>query len=340
METIHNDILTPLYFANVEEFAYSNENPFAPNEDKLNLLRLKDFAAFNYEKAELRELMLHIFSDFIGLFHLDIKKLQRFIFAVSENYQNNPFHNYFHATSVTQMVFAIGEKADKYERFLTPLDRLSLLLSSYGHDLNHPGVTNALMVNSRHPLAITYNDASVLENHHAATLINFLELSGCDIFSDFSLQDKNYLRRIIIPTILGTDMAKHKTVMSDYTNIFTTGYDKNNQDHRQAVMSMVLHSADVGNPCYKFELATVWSLRIIQEFNQQVMQEETRGLPVSEFLRIGNDIRKIKQNQMGFIDVFIYPLWKLLALHMQEAQEYVEAIELNRKLWEELENLD
>lgn len=32
-------------------------------------------------------------------------------------------------------------------------------------------------------------------------------------------------------------------------------------------MGMILHSADVGNPTLRFEMATVWSLRIIKEFN-------------------------------------------------------------------------
>mmetsp|Transcript_25991 Transcript_25991/g.25584 ORF Transcript_25991/g.25584 Transcript_25991/m.25584 type:complete len:300 (-) Transcript_25991:33-932(-) len=299
---------------------------------------MKDFSAFSHTKGELREYILHIFYDLLDTFHIDICKMQRLIYALCENYQDNPFHNFFHAFSVVQMIHSIGEHVNKYQDHLDNRDRFALLISSYGHDLNHPGVTNAFMINSRHQLAIRYNDISVLENHHAATLIHFLELSGCDIFCNLSYEDQTYMRRLIIPTILATDMAKHKSVMENFDRTMRE-FNKENATHRQNVMDMLLHSSDVGNPTYKFDLATVFSLRIIQEFNQQVIQEEQRGLPVSEFLRVGNDIKKIKQNQMGFIDAFIYPLWKLLCVHIPQTQEYVDAIEQNRKMWEELEKL-
>ena len=69
------------------------------------------------------------------------------------------------------MLFVILERSSQLERFITRTDKLALLLSAIGHDLNHPGFTNAMLVNSRHFLAIRYNDISVLENHHAATLV-------------------------------------------------------------------------------------------------------------------------------------------------------------------------
>mmetsp|Transcript_32495 Transcript_32495/g.32222 ORF Transcript_32495/g.32222 Transcript_32495/m.32222 type:complete len:168 (+) Transcript_32495:519-1022(+) len=167
------------------------------------------------------------------------------------------------------MLYAIGVKTNKYADFLESKDHLALLVSAIGHDLNHPGVTNAFMINSRHSLAIRYNDTSVLENYHAATLINFLELSGCDIFSGFSPAEKVYMRKQIIPAILATDMAKHGQVMETFRNSMEH-YNKENTDHKQAFIGMALHCADVGNPTLRFDFATVWSLRVIKEFNQQV----------------------------------------------------------------------
>lgn len=167
------------------------------------------------------------------------------------------------------MIHVISVRTNKFSTFLDDRDRFALMLSAFGHDLNHPGVTNAFMINSRHNLAVRYNDISVLENYHAATLVQFLELSGCDIFADFSPQDKLYMRKQIIPTILATDMAKHSSVIENFKNTMDN-YNKANQEHAQTFMGMMLHCADVGNPTLKFDLATVWSLKVIKEFNQQV----------------------------------------------------------------------
>lgn len=338
LQALHNDILAPLYFSKLDNFKYSPTNPFVPNEDLLNQLRDKDFDTIIKPKEELRECLLHIFSGFLNEFSIDLVKMQRFILAVCENYQDNPFHNFFHAFSVCQMMFTIMEKNNKFEAFLLPFENLALLISGLGHDLNHPGVTNVFMINSRHQLAVRYNDISVLENHHAATLIRFLELPGCDIFSSLSPADQTNMRKIIIPTVLATDMAKHNFVMEHFYSCMRD-YKKDNQEHRQSFMDIVLHAADVGNPVLKFELATVWSLRIIQEFNEQVWKEEQKGIPVSEFMRIGSDINKIKRNQIGFIDMFIHPLWMLLSNHLQELGPYLQSIEDNRRSWEKIENL-
>jgi hypothetical protein len=338
LQALHNDILAPLYFSKLENFKYSPSSPFTPREDLLVQLRDKDYDTIMKSKDELRESLLHIFWPNMCQFSLDLVKMQRFILAISENYQDNPFHNFFHAFSVCQMIFTISERNRQFESRLLPFENLALLISGLGHDLNHPGVTNVFMINSRHPLAVRYNDISVLENHHAATLIRFLELPGCDIFANLSQTEQTSMRKIIIPTVLATDMAKHNFVMEHFCSC-VRDYNKENSEHRQSFMDLVLHAADVGNPVLKFELATVWSLRIIQEFNEQVWKEEQKGIPVSEFMRIGSDINKIKRNQIGFIDMFIHPLWQLLSSHVEGIEKYLQSIEENRRSWEKIENL-
>ena len=236
------------------------------------------------------------------------------------------------------MIYCIGERNGKFLGFLNEKDRLALLLSAIGHDLNHPGVTNGFMVNSRHPLAVRYNDASVLENHHAATLIQFLELEGCDFLSALNVEDRTYIRKQIIRTILATDMASHFNVMEGFKNVMQV-FDNSSQSHRQSFMGLLLHAADVGNPTLKFDLATLWSLNVIKEFNDQVWKEEKMEIPVSEFLRVGNEISKIKQNQIGFIERIILPLWELMAEHVPNIQDFLEAITVNKNSWEVLESL-
>lgn len=338
MQALHNDILAPLYFSKFDNFKYNPSNPFVPNENLLGQLRDKDFDTIRKSKEELRDCLMHVFYAHIRTFDVDQMKMQRFILAVCENYQDNPFHNFFHAFSVCQMIFTISERNNAFDHYINPYENFALLISALGHDLNHPGVTNVFMINSRHHLAVRYNDISVLENHHAATLIRILELSGCDIFSSMSPADQTSMRKIIIPTVLATDMAKHNFVMEHFISCMRE-YDKSKPEHRQSFMDIILHASDVGNPVVKFELATVWSLRIIQEFNEQVWKEEQKGIPISEFMRIGSDLNKIKRNQIGFIDMFINPLWMLLSNHLVGLEKYLESIDENRKSWEQIESL-
>lgn len=75
------------------------------------------------------------------------------------------------------------------------------------------------MVNSRSELATRYNDISVLENYHAATLFEILSLPGCNIFEGFEVDTVRQIRRYIIPMILATDMAKHNEVLTNFNEI-------------------------------------------------------------------------------------------------------------------------
>jgi cAMP-specific phosphodiesterase 4 len=45
---------------------------------------------------------------------------------------------------------------------------MSYILAGACHDVDHPGVNNLFLIESRDKLAIRYNDVSVLENHHVA----------------------------------------------------------------------------------------------------------------------------------------------------------------------------
>ena len=84
-------------------------------------------------------------------------------------------------------------------------------MSGAAHDMDHPGNNNMLEIKSRSKLAILYNDVSVLENHHAASLFFLLDnqQQDCDIYSNFTPQQRSDARKQIIDYILHTDMSKH-----------------------------------------------------------------------------------------------------------------------------------
>jgi len=51
---------------------------------------------------------------------------------------------------------------------ISSLNIFSAVIASLAHDVGHPGVTNRFLVNTRHKLAVNYNDLSVLESMHAS----------------------------------------------------------------------------------------------------------------------------------------------------------------------------
>ena len=50
----------------------------------------------------------------------------------------------------------------------------SYIIAGASHDVEHPGFNNIFLIESKDKIAINYNDSSVLENHHAATVFNIL----------------------------------------------------------------------------------------------------------------------------------------------------------------------
>ena len=50
-------------------------------------------------------------------------------------------------------------------------------------------------------LALMYNDASVLENHHLAVGFKLLQEENCDIFQNLSRKQRQSLRKMVIDMV-------------------------------------------------------------------------------------------------------------------------------------------
>ena len=59
-------------------------------------------------------------------------------------------------------------------------------ISNLIHDYEHPGFTNQFVIRTKHPLAIRYNDSSVLENHHIAASFQIYMQEENNIFKNMA----------------------------------------------------------------------------------------------------------------------------------------------------------
>ena len=147
-------------------------------------------------------------------------QLGNLLLSISDNYHPNPYHNFTHSVHVTHGCYLllkrgmVGAKASA----LSQVEQLCTMLAALGHDIDHPGVNNAFMVSTGSRLALMYNDVSVLENHHAATISTLLATKENDVLSGLTADERRHVRKLMIKGILATDMAKHAEMVKDLSD--------------------------------------------------------------------------------------------------------------------------
>ena len=98
--------------------------------------------------------------------------------------ESNPYHNVIHATDVMHGCHLFLKNTELIEKSqLDDIHIFSFLLSAFIHDYKHPGLNNNYLVNTKDPIAIRYNDVSVLENFHLGEAFKTLSDPDVDIFS-------------------------------------------------------------------------------------------------------------------------------------------------------------
>lgn len=77
-------------------------------------------------------------------------------------------------------------------RHLSDNEFFAALFAALIHDLGHPGVNNAFLINTGHDLAVTHNDRSVLENHHCHQAFKLLQSPETNFMEKMSLVEYPY----------------------------------------------------------------------------------------------------------------------------------------------------
>lgn len=75
-------------------------------------------------------------------------------------------------------------------------------------------MNNAFLIATRHELAVTYNDSSVLENHHIATMFRTLSQPGLEVLGKLDGSMWRQVRKMVINAVVHTDMTFHFPLVS------------------------------------------------------------------------------------------------------------------------------
>ena len=228
------------------------------------------------------------------------------------------------------------------------LDLLSIIIAALGHDIGHPGLTNAFHINAKTEMALTYNDISCLENYHASKLFNTIKNDSTNIFENLNTNDYKTIRKRMVSEILATDMANHGKVMGMIKSKIPTDYDKDKNgtieiltknpktkfEEQQILLDYFIHSADLAHNTKLFKISIQWVELLSNEFWIQGDKEKNLNLPVS-FLCDRNDTN-VPTSQVGFIKGFILPTFEVLITLFPTLSYTVENAKNNLNEWQKL----
>ena len=304
-----------------------------------DLLSLKDLVGYN----SVMPIVGKMIFDYFGLNNMiNSKKLDSLLSAISSGYhQHVLYHNALHGTDVAHTVamFIINSNIEEIA-YTNVNDILAIITACLGHDLGHPGLNNNFHMNLLSDIAITYNDISVLENFHSATLFTILRKNENNIFDSFSNFDFKTLRKRIISHILATDMMNHGKVLGVVKSKISNGGEIVNKDstnifeEQAALLDFMVHASDIGHNAKTFNVSVRWVELLSNEFWIQGDREKSLKLPIS-FLCDRNDV-DIPKSQVGFIKAFVIPVYEVVSLMFPSLSVFLENVKNNVDIWNNL----
>ncbi|XP_077463858.1 3',5'-cyclic-AMP phosphodiesterase 4C-like isoform X1 [Stigmatopora argus] len=321
------------------------ENLLASEIEDLNRWGLDVFKIAEHSgNRPLTVIMFSIFQerDLLKTFRIPINTFITFMMTLEDHYRADvAYHNNIHAADVVQSTHVLLS-TPALEAVFTDLEIMAVLFASAIHDVDHPGVTNQFLINTSSELALMYNDASVLENHHLAVGFKLLQGDNCDIFQNLSKKQRDSLRKMVIDMVLATDMSKHMNFLADMKTMVETKKVTSlgvllldNYSDRIQVLQNMVHCADLSNPTKPLELYRQWTDRIMVEFFTQGDRERDKGMEISPMCDKHN--ASIEKSQVGFIDYIVHPLWETWAdLVHPDAQDILDILEDNREWYQSM----
>ncbi|WWC85261.1 uncharacterized protein L201_000123 [Kwoniella dendrophila CBS 6074] len=339
-----------------------------------------NFKPHNLPEGDLYRVACLMFESIFsseGLKEMNIERdqINRLLFAIRAIYHApNPYHNYVHAIDVLQATYMfltqIGvappfsymrdwtpekpawQRLDESDREISvgtrrarevmrPQDVLGVLVAAMGHDVGHPGLSNAFMKNAKVPLSQVYEDKSVLENMHCMLIVQLLRkhgfgflIEGSALPSTQTLDQKSF-RRVLYSTVLATDMSLHFAWiqrLKDFDEGLREGEVGEDEYDRVMICQALIKCADISNPTRPIDVSQHWSSVLLEEWAKQASLESDLELPVS--VVASADAALQAKGQIGFIDLFTLPLFEAVSEALPELQVYADSCADNRDVWQ------
>jgi class 3 adenylate cyclase len=298
----------------------------------------------------------------IDLGEVVVKQLRDYVATISVMYQDNPFHNFEHASHVAMSTVKLlarivapdlhddddddadaddgGQNLHDHTYGITsdPLTQFACVFAALIHDVDHPGVPNSQLIKEETRVAAVYKNKSVAEQNSVdlawELLMNesYTELRRCiyNTESEFSR-----FRQLIVNAVMATDIMD-KDLKAVRNKSWENAFDETHKETCEAdtinrkatiVITHLIQASDVAHTMQHWHIYRKWNGRLFAELHKAYTEGRSDTNPAENWYK----------GEMGFFDFYIIPLAKKLkncGVFGVSSEEYLNYAKQNRREWE------
>ncbi|KAG6828347.1 hypothetical protein H0H92_008286 [Tricholoma furcatifolium] len=334
-----------------------------PNETRTRLIKSMDKWEFEPHKLPEEELLACTLILFEALLRIQgmeeaigvtMEQITPFVYHLRRIYRfENSYHNFEHALDVLQAVYFFlrsagmvpplsilqkpgrkwtsGRRADSGAMIasLGLQDLFVVYIAAIGHDVGHPGFTNAFMKNAATPLSEVYDGKSALEQMHSQLLLRVMRCHGLGVVLDHPTTG-SHVRRLLWETILATDMSVHQEFMQNL-KAEIEGKAGSAYSRRSLACQTLMKCADISNPSRPYHVAKHWASALMEEWSSQALYEKFLDLPTT--VQSTDSPLNEARTQVFFISAFAKPLLDLTIQAIPEMKIFADQCKINLRIW-------
>ncbi|XP_023189233.1 cGMP-specific 3',5'-cyclic phosphodiesterase-like [Xiphophorus maculatus] len=306
-----------------------------PSAESLNILDFH-FSDFGLPEDATTQATVRMFLDLnlVQDFNIDYKSLCQWVLTVRRGYRSHlPYHNWSHALSTAQSMFAMLMATDQLQKNLSRLEILALMIATLNHDIDHRGVSNSYIERSQQPLAQLYGHSS-LENHHYNLCIFIMNNTGSQILSNLSDEDHRSVLHMIKRAVLATNLNIYMQRRGEFFSLAEKSrVNWRSEKQRDLLRSMLMTASDLSAITKPWpEQKRIANLVAMEFFAQgDKEREEFKTKPIDVMDR--ENSTRLPYMQVEYIDEICFPLYKAVSKLFDSCSPLVNACKKNRKNW-------
>ena len=287
-----------------------------------------------------------------------VHQLRDLVTTIASMYNDNPFHNFEHASHVTMSVSKLlsrivapdisiedGSNNDvaltlhdhTYGITSDPLTQFACVFSALIHDADHPGVPNAQLIKEKAIIASCYKGKSIAEQNSVD--LAWALFSG-DRFTELretlcpTTEDMARFRQLVVNSVMATDIMD-KDLKQLRNNRWEKAFSGNEDNTTKAainrkatiVIEHLIQASDVAHTMQHWHVYRRWNERLFREMYKAYESGRSEKNPADSWY----------EGELGFFDYYIIPLTKKLSdcgVFGVSSDEYLNYALKNREEWE------